>query len=370
MIQEVNILVVEDNNDQWQTYQDAANDFNNAEITINLERQINSADALSALLSNNYDGAIVDLNLSSGEPNEASGNVVLETITEGHRFPVLVVSGNLGNLNPNVKQSAFLKTFSRETPNAEIFAYLLKIHSTGITRILGGRGQIEKRLGDIFWRHLACDFINWDAGNRDSEKTLLRYTVAHLSEYLDVPDGEDDKFYHEAEFYIKPPIRNYIATGDIVESEGVRYIVLSPACDVAVRSEAENKPIINAERILLAPLIPISRAQLLGKGIIKEADNSERRKKIIEEIIKGQREKYAFLPVHGNLYSAIIDLQNIYTWDLDKFLGAQRIATVSGMFLKDIQSKFSGYYGRQGQPDLDKKKLIDKCAASLTPPQV
>jgi len=366
MNQTIKFLVVEDDDGQWETYQDTATDLSTAELSIVLERQTNAGNALSTLLSNNYDGAIVDLNLSRAEPDSAAGNDVLKTITKNHRFPVLVVSGNLANLDPSIQESGFLKTFTRDTPNDDIFQCLLKIYSTGITRILGGRGQIERLLGDIFWRHLANNFDAWNFGNSDSERTLLRYTVAHLAEYLDLPNGED-KFYHSPEFYIKPPIRQFIATGDIIEKDQIRYIVLSPACDVAVRNVVDDKPVINAERVLLAPLIPVSRAKFLEKKIISEAHNSEARRKILDEIIKGQREKFVFLPPYEEIYASVVDLQNVYTWDLDQFFTAQRIATISGQFLKDIQSRFASYYGRQGQPDLNKAQLLSDLASKLSP---
>ena len=367
MAETVRILVVEDDEDQLQAYSDAAVDLSSADIQIELTERKSAKEAKAELLSTDFDGAIVDLNLSPGDPGEASGNEVLLEITERHRFPVLVVSGNLQNLNSRISRSGFLKTFDRDTPNNEIFNCLLKIHATGITKILGGRGLIERHLGEIFWKHLACDFDSWDAGDRDSEKTLLRYAVAHLSEYLDLPSGAKNEYYHEAEFYIIPPIRKYVATGDIVARDDNRFIVLSPACDVAVRDENSGKPVINAESIVLAPIYTLSREEFVRKGILREDDNADRRKKILDEIIKGQREKYVFLPEYRVIRAGVIDLQNLITWSLVEFLESDRLGTVTGAFLKDIQARFAAYYGRQGQPDLDKKDLLKKYKSKLAP---
>lgn len=371
MANQIKILIVEDNDDMFQAYEDTATDLNADERKFVLDRKISADQAKDALLSNHFDGAIVDLNLDQHNPGESAGNIVLREIIESHRFPVLIVSGNLGNLDEDIRQkeSGFLKFFDREVPNVDIFNYLLKINKTGITHILGGRGQIDKRLGEIFWRHLACDFSNWDAGDRDSERTLLRYTVAHLAEYLDIPNGED-KFYHEAEYYIRPPIRKHISTGDIFERNGMRYILLSPACDVAVRNETgDGVAIINAERVVLAPLIKLNRAEFIEKKILKEAgETTKNREKILEEIIKGQRDKYAFLPGYGDIYPSVVDFQNIYTCTFDEYMSGQRIATVTATFLKDIQSRFSAYYGRQGQPDLDKSKLLREYKTRISPP--
>lgn len=361
MVETVRILVVEDDEDQLEAYRDAAEEKNTNGCHIELVERESAPKAKEELLSKGFDGAIVDLNLFPGNPDEASGNEILLEITQKHRFPVLVVSGNLQNLDPSIQESGFLKTYNRDIPNDEIFDYLLKIHATGITRILGGRGLVERHLGKIFWHHLACDIDSWDAGNRESEQTLLRYTVAHLAEYLDIPDANNDGHYHEAEFYIIPPIRGHIATGDILQYEDKKYIVLSPPCDVAVRGENVGRPIINAKSIVLAPLIPLHRTSFVQEGLIHEgsgSDNAKGVKKLLEELIKGKREKYVFLPGYREIDPAVADLQNLCTWPLDKYLSAKRTATVSGAFLKDIQSRFASYYGRQGQPDLNKQELL------------
>ncbi|HHI94606.1 MAG TPA: response regulator [Gammaproteobacteria bacterium] len=368
MSKTIRILIVEDNDDQYEAYEDAADEISNDNLKIELERKKSAGNAKEALLSNNFDGAIVDLNLVPGNPQDASGNDVLSEIIERHRFPVYVVSGNLGNLDEGIrsKKSEFLDFHDRGKPNNEIFEKLVKIYLTGITRILGGRGQIEERLGEIFWKHLASSFDVWTSKEEESERTLLRYTVSHLAEYLDIPDGKQ-RYYHEAEFYIKPTIREHIATGDIVERDGGRFIVLSPPCDVAVRGIDNNAPKINAARITLAPLIKVNRESFVNHGIFANDDSSKSKKSALDKIIKGQREKYIFIPGYKELFAAVVDLQNLHTVDFKEFSEFNRLATISSPFLKDIQSRFSAYFGRQGQPDMDKAELLNKYKGLLSP---
>lgn len=353
------ILVVEDNDDMFESYEDSANDRSTENLRIELTRQKSALGAKEELLSKNFDGAIVDLNLDQSLPMEASGNSVLAEILDRHRFPVFVVSANLQNVDDSLKEkeSEFLKFFDREEPNDNVFGRLIGVFNTGITKILGGRGEIEKSLGEIFWNHLASDFGIWSISDDSKERTLLRYTVNHLAEYLDIPDGED-KFYHEAEFYIKPPIKEYVATGDILEFNGSRFINLSPSCDVAVRDVTEGKPRINADRIVLAPLIDVNRDSFISNGLIADDSNSDVRRKVLDEIIKGKRERFSFLPGYGNILPSAVDFQNIHAYPFEDLQDAKRLATVAGIFLKDIQSKFSAYYGRQGQPDLNKGELL------------
>ncbi len=362
---EIKLLIVEDDNEQYQTYEDTAYELSNPRngLLFNLTRETNSQSAEAALLSKNFDAAIVDLNLMANDTAEASGNEILKKIVGNLRFPVFVVSGNLGMLDQQIeeKKSSFLKFYSRDTQNKIIFDEIKKICSTGITNILGGRGLIEEKLADIFWNHLANDLDIWVNKETTSEKALLRYAISHLSEYLDLSTGEND-YYDEAEFYIKPPIRDYISTGDIIQSsDGTRFIVLSPACDVAVRKLSDDgKPIINAKRISIAKLIEVNRESFINNEIIKSDAKNSDGKACLDRIIKGQQEKYIFLPEYKPLSASVIDLQNLHAIDFKEYENFDRIATVSSPFLKEIQSRFSSYYARQGQPDLNKDNLIKK----------
>jgi len=365
------LMVLEDDDDQYQTYSDTADDLNDEQVIYNLTRMKSAPEARDALLSSNFDCAIIDLNLDTSNPQEASGNGVLSEILKSHRFPVFVVSGNLGHLLPSIQGSVstFLKLYDREKPNDEIFSEMKKIYLTGITDILGGRGDIEKKLGEIFWNHLANDLDVWTEKDNLHESALLRYTVSHLSEYLDTPSDQSG-YYHEAEFYIKPPIREHIASGDIVQKGDMRYIVLSPACDISVRGiDDKEKPLINAKRITLAKLIKIQRQDFVDHGIIKETTNSSSRESALSKIITGQSDKHVFLPGYKMLHPSVADLQNLYSIDFDEYQSDyERIATVSSPFLKDIQAKFSAYYGRQGQPELNKGELIKEYKKELSPP--
>lgn len=369
MVQELKLLIVEDDDDQFELYTDAIDDINDAaedRVEIKFTREKKSIDALQKISTEKFDGAIIDLNLEDEEANEASGNLVIRTVLEQHRFPIYVVSGNLGNLDADIENnpSPFIHKYSRDdaVQYVDILNELKEIFKTGITKILGGRGLIEEHLKKIFWDHLANDYKNIaSTSEQSSEKTLLRYALSHLSEYLaEFNDGES-RYFHPAEYYIKPPIQKHIATGDIISQNNKYFINISPACDVAVRKVNEDGTLkINANKVILAPLIPVLRESFLEEGIIKVTDNLKTVEKIIGEIVKGQRDKYALLPEYSDLEAKLIDFQNIETIEVNEYQGFNREATVASVFLKDIQSRFSSYMARQGQPDLDKSALISK----------
>jgi len=360
------ILVLEDDEAQFETYTDAAEDFGKEkQIEINLVQATSVKSAIQQMYERSFDGAIIDLNLDEGQPEEAGGNIVLTEIKETRRFPIIVVSGNLANLEEEHRESVspLFKLYDRTVENNTIFNDIFKVYQTGITDILGGRGVIEAQLRNIFWEYLANDFDVWlDKGSQ--KKSFLRYTLAHLVEALG-HSTEDEKFYHEAEFYIKPPIQKHIATGDIVEKEGKRYVVLSPACDIQAR-EKNGEITFNADRIILGKLIRIDRDAFLENGIIIKGDNANEREKKLKKIINGSNPKYPFIPEYKDLYPAVIDLQNLYSFSIqDVREDFERLATISGVFLRDIQARLSAYYGRQGQPDLDKRELLKQYKGNL-----
>jgi hypothetical protein len=309
------------------------------------------------------DGAIVDLNLNSNAPLVAEGNKVIEAIYSMNRFPVKVISGNLANLGLglNSKESPFLKFHNRdEVNNEDVFKHFVELYKTGITKILGRKGELEKRLGEVFWEHLASDIEDWEEG---SEEVLLRYTLNHLNEYID----RTLTIYDDREFYIKPPIKKYIATGDVVQRGDEKFLVMSPACDIAPRNENAEIPVINAKRIILCPLLPVDRNTWLNKKLIQENTGQSKLKAALEKVIKSQDPKFHFLPKHGALEASISDFQNIETCTIEEFLTFDRLATVSGDFMRDLQSRFTAYVGRQGQPDLNTSKIAGSLAGRLAP---
>ena len=159
MAMEINLLVVEDDDGQYETYKDTAEEMSQEGVRFILTRKTDFSSAKEAITSKGFDAAIVDLNLKANNATEASGNDVLKEIIGSLRFPVFVVSGNLNMLDESIraKKSSFLKFYNRETSNKEIFGHIEKICSTGITRILGGRGMIETRLYSIFQNDLEID---------------------------------------------------------------------------------------------------------------------------------------------------------------------------------------------------------------------
>ncbi|ENI4126723.1 response regulator transcription factor [Vibrio fluvialis] len=357
------ILVVEDDDSLFEGYSDSAQEISEIEgVFIELTNAKNVEEALFELSKCEFDAAIIDLNLDGSSPEEAAGNSVISDIYNKSRFPIKVISGNLNNLQADIreKESPFLSFHDRVVENNDVFSDFVRLYKTGITKILGRRGKLEEKLSEVFWNHLANDMDGWSRDGCD-EDTLLRYTLNHLNEYLD----RSTLTYNEREFYIKPPIQPQIATGDVVKNGENRYIVLSPACDIAPRGSDGDIPKINARSIILCPLINLNREAWLENGVIKEGDNSRALGSTLKKIVSNQDPKYHFLPEHGDLLASVSDFQNIESCSIAEYIGFERLATVSVSFMKEIHARFVAYIGRQGQPDLDKEMLVEKHINSI-----
>ena len=97
------------------------------------------AEALEKL-DNTFDGAIIDLNLGKSVED---GNKVIKRINEAcFRIPVVILTGTPDDVDSDI---LVFDTFKRgEIEYEEIFNKLLDIYDTGLTRIMGGRGTMEK----------------------------------------------------------------------------------------------------------------------------------------------------------------------------------------------------------------------------------
>ncbi len=206
------LFILEDNDAAYDSFNSLIEDYNKEnEIKIKTVRFKEVKQALNAIKSGWYDGAIIDIRLSTSDDSE-NGNEIIREIKNNLRFPIRVYTG-YDDIDDDLQdQNEFYKIYKRtDIRFQEVLVELINIYKTGITKILGKKGTIEDYLRDIFWNHLSSSFGSWikEAQTKDNiEKILLRYTLSHLQEYLDKDDSGDYDEYHPSEFYIKDPINS------------------------------------------------------------------------------------------------------------------------------------------------------------------
>lgn len=363
----MNLLIIEDDDAAIQAYNDNVELYcKRNEIEIQTTVFKNFEGAIKALSNPIYDAAIVDLRLSANNEN-LEGLEIIKFIKKELRFPVFVVSGSIGQIDD--EESAFFKKRSRDGDFQAILTEIIALYNTGITKILGQKGSMERLLHEIFWTHLASSMSLWiEDANRNPEqkqKTLLRHILSHFQEHLDLNSESGFEDYHPAEVYIMPVIKPNAFTGDIVQKKGTSelYIILTPSCDLA-QSKASN--------ILLATIELESQEGLLSSSI-RIIRNGTHRQEIIDsstdalqKLIKNSySNKYHYLPSNKKFPSGLINFQKIQSIKIADFKSNyDRIASINGNFTKDIIARFSYYYSRQGSPDFN----LDEVYSSYFPP--
>lgn len=353
------LLIVEDDSSQIELYKDTLESFNKeSAVQIELKIKEGLADAKECLLSSDFDGAIVDLNLSSST-TDLEGLEIIKEIEKSHRFPIYIVSGNIERVSQ--EESKFFQKRKRDTDFKAIYAEFIEVYQTGITKILGRSGEIEKYLTTIFWNHLSNSLDSWinddlrELGQK--QKSLLRYTMAHMQEYI---DGDVER-YHPSELYITPPIKKNIHTGDIVEYENNRYVVLTPSCDIVRRENGD----INTNFVLFCKISELSTiVDNFGELASSTSKNNNNRKRL-NFYIENKKQNFHFIPKINSIDAGLISFQNTLTIEIievvrlleDKTM--VRVATISMPFLKDIISRYSNYFARQGSPDFETDEVYD-----------
>lgn len=355
MNEKIEILLVEDDEDQIQSFEDRIglfNDDNEFEIVLTSQKSLRGA---LEILNKNFDAAIIDLKLSYDEPDkESGGKKVINEILDNFRMPIFIYTAIPGlMIEIERKEDIFFKKYVKsEVDIKTIIDEIINIYKSGITKIIGGRGLIEKRLNEIFWNHISNTFDYWIERSQStlSEKILLRHISSYLTEYLDLSDSGEPENYYPPEFYLIPPVKKEIFTGDILKKKDEKYyIVLTPACDMIIRKDKNRQ----AEYFTLVSLEKWNNINKFSQLTKSTGKNNETRKNL-ERLMFNNKSRYHFLPRFKEIPGFFIDFQGIIIEKPGKANSIyQRIATVSMPILKDIIARFSQYYSRQGQPDLN-----------------
>lgn len=364
MANELKLLIIEDDSHQIEMYNDRIELHNYRENEKIIATCINNLEeGLHALQDPDYDAAIIDLKLSPGD-QEGKGNQLIEKIRSSLRIPIVIISGYPQDLDPQYKSDTnpFITVHKKDEDFSKILGDIIAIYKTGITNILGKKGHIEDYLNNIFWYHLASTVDYWkDQVNdhNDIEKVLLRYTLSHLQEYLELHDSQEEfEDYLPIEMYVSPPIKKKLFTGDIIKSkDNTHWIILNPSCDMA-QAKAKDVTIAQIEKIENEYILNLKRAIRQGT----DENNTISKKMELEKLIRNNGSlKYHFLPQSSCFEGGFVNFQKIssirYKEVEKEFI---RVASVTDRFAKDIIARFSHYYSRQGQPDFNTSRILEE----------
>ena len=367
------LLIVEDRVRDIELFSEIINDYkmdNNCDIESVICKSLD--EALESL-DNTFDGAIIDIRLSEseeGRKSEEGGNKVIQKIIDSFfRIPIAVYTANPSYWDETLVDEIWLIDIFIKgdteigTDFVDILDRFWEIYNTGLTRIMGGRGEIERKLNQVFVKNLLPQINTWVSygetyNNSDSERTeraLLRYTLNHLYQHL---EDHNEKHFPE-EFYLSPPATDKIVTGSIVNSKKQWYVVLSPACDLVIRNNGKTK----TEQILFVEVE--NECDVVNKSL-NGFTNKEKKKRKLQDVFKNNyTDYYHWLPETDFFEGGFLNFRKLHTLDVSAFsdkFGNPTIQ-VSPSFVKDIVSRFSSYYARQGQPDIDSEDFVSRYTA-------
>ena len=348
----IKILIVEDHPEDLQNYRSTASRYrhqNNVEIEL---KECTDVDEAIEALDNSFDGAVVDITLKG---DREGGNKILEQIESSFvRIPVFVLTGTPGWV-PSSR--ALIEVLTKGEPNAgfdKLLDRFLSIHATGLTRILGGRGTIETELSKVFQSSILPKIASWEkhgqADPDNTEKALLRHVLSHLVQVVD----EDVEKSLPEEFYLCPPPSVDIRTGSVLEktSTGNKFVVMTPACDLVIRKNGER----NAERVVLVEVIgPEKLPYDLGASDFRRLRGSKKQT-LGKAMENRQKNWFHCLPETEDFDLSFLDFTRVSTVlisDLEKEFQMPPKVQISPPFVKDIVARFSSFYARQGQPEVD-----------------
>ncbi|EJD65521.1 hypothetical protein HMPREF9156_00285 [Scardovia wiggsiae F0424] len=346
----IKYLLIEDNDQDIQSFRDTVERMN---------YEINKEDDKHELATkkefsredfdkeiNGYEGIIVDIKLSNGN----DGSDIIGWIKSNYRVPVVIFTGT-----PEIEDLKSLQVpiyIKGKAEQEDIIKYLDSIIGTGMFKVLGGRGEIERILRKIFWDNIYQQLDIWiekSNNNKETERILLRYVISHIQETV-----SNSVLYETEEMYISPPLTDNLETGSLVQrkDDDMFCIVLSPPCDLAVRDST-----FKTDRILTCEIENHDDILCQELQDIKAKNKKENR---IKEIIKNNRKNYYhWLPSNKLFEGGFINFRRIETYSQEEFskLFSKPIVKVQNDFVKNILNRFSVFYSRQGQPDFDFDEL-------------
>lgn len=344
------IVIVEDDKSQREMYNDCIEEYNlenkSYEIVVHL---LNNDNEIPSILYNNHiDAIIIDLNWGVGDA-ENKGNNLIKKIYKDCRIPIFVISGNLQYLENDYKESPIFKKYQRDDIEFDsVLDEIEALYKTGYTRVLGSHSKIDQMLSKVFWDYMSDSIDYW----KDQEESLmtqrmLRFATTRINEMLTIDSSHNHDNYDSLEFYIKPAIKDKPFTGDIIIFDDKKYIVITAACDL----EQDN-----SEYVVLCQ-ISFNIIDDLKTGIKGGSNTAERD---LEKYINNSKARFHLLPPCNAFTGGLIDFQILVSVEKsDFFEHSVVIAAINPSFVKDIQARFSHYYGRQGQPQLNKSNIID-----------
>ena len=345
------ILLVEDDQQAISTCREYAESYT-PPILIDEANDVKTA---VEKINSSFDAAIVDLRLAGDD----SGNEFIIKMQQlGVRIPTVIHTGTPDEIDSDC---CILRKFTRgENGFKDILDYLTMVSQTGIAEIIGMRGFVEEKIQE-FYKNVYLKYSElWvDRAKKDPNRvkeSLLRSLISRMDSNVNI---HSTKLYPE-EFYI-PSEGETLFTGSIMKDRqsSVQYVILSPSCDLVIR--ANGLP-----NVCLVTMCEIRPIEILEVTYNREHTSSLSKSMIskMETAIGNKKNSLHFLPKIDAQLGGFVDFTRVVSVEYEKIRDQYELdkVRISPCFTKNILSRFSSYYARQGQPDIDSSDVISELA--------
>lgn len=348
----IQIIIVEDDKALQEMYKTSIEDFNIESESYKIAscHLPNDKELPQILYDKHIDAIIIDLDWGTGSQGN-EGNRLVKKIYQDCRVPIFVVSGNLQSLDDDYPQSPIFKKYQRDEIDVhKLLNEIADLYGTGYTKTLGNQSEIDNMLRKVFWEHMSSTITSWkDQEHNTKTQRMLRFAITRINEMLTVNTDSEHDNYDALEFYIKPPIKDKPFTGDIITYDDKKYIVITAACDME-QDKCDYVVLCQIDISLFTDL----------KDRIKNESTSKKAEDQLTTYVNNAKPRYHLLPPCHLFCGGFVDFQTIMSVSKSDFYEKSSVlASINPVFHKDIQARFSHYYGRQGQPQLNKENIIN-----------
>lgn len=341
----IKLLLVEDNEDDRQGFRQSVDRFNHEKRTEISVVECKTLDDALEKIHRSFDGAVIDMKLGD---KGGEGNQILKLVDEWNlRIPIVVLTGT-----PSEADHAYVHIDVQkkgEADNLLILEDFRQIHASGLTKVMGARGMLEKSLSHVYKNNILNQKPAWKAygvaNSEKSEKALMRHVLNHLIQMVDL----DEESCVPEEFYIYPPVGEALRTGSVVSPHGAGdfYLVMNPLCDLTLRDNGE----FNARMITLCKISTLAECET---HLAASKQNAAGKRSLKDNLDGNKKNSYHAVPKTAFFEGGYIDFESTTSVPKAEFMKAfdKPRLQISPAFVKDITARFSAYYGRQGQPTL------------------
>lgn len=316
-------------------------------------------EAWEALRRVRYDAALFDLRLPAGgkAAKDPVGNELAQFAIAELGIPLAIMTALPDELLPELDAAEQVRMFFKNDQTA----YEDAIEWIGswwemMEFVAAAREKLRRASSDIFMKRLwpawgqFSDVLK-DGASREELRTIVaRQYVSHAAELfgLDEPDAVK---WHPFECYIIPSLCQRPATGDIYRFENELWVILSPACDLAMA---------NVSNVVLAKCTdaPADWGERIEQW--KAAPEGEKKVKAAKYFHDRVNQnvgpsKHFLPPLPGTNQPMMVDFLQLQTVPFETLSNDlnSRVGSVAAPFLNNLVQRFGANISRVGQPNID-----------------